>query len=150
MAPASAALLATALALSACKSAAPGNALAAIEIHGNTPGQISAVATEVFREAGYAVRRSGPNSLVGEKKAGAWSDLSYGNWTGNPVWVRLRTSISPVSERVFRLECKAWLVRDRGDTTEEEIELSKFRSGPYQKLLEDVAKRLGDTGDTGR
>lgn len=144
-APAQAAVLLAAAALvlaGGCQSTHP-DAFAAVLIQGNTPGQISAVAAGVFREGGYVVKRAGMNSLVCEKKGSTMNDISYGNWTGNPVWVRVRTSISPVSEGVFQLECKAWLLRDRGETTEEEIKISSYRSGPYQKLLEEVARRLG-------
>ena len=73
-------------------------------------------------------------------------NAAYGNWTGSPPWIRVKVAINPVSEGAFMLQCKAALVRDRGQAAfEEEIKIRNFQAGPYQKLLDEVAARLGGT-----
>jgi hypothetical protein len=119
---------------------------ASVEIQGNTPGQIGEMAAEVFQDNGYLVASANPAELIFEKKASGWNNFAYGNWT-EPVWVRVTAAVVPVSEMTFRLQCHAVLLRDRGDTTEEQIKISSLRSHTYQKLLNEVATRLSDQSD---
>jgi len=119
-----------------------------VEIQGGTPGQIGEMAAEVFQDNGYLVASAKPSELIFEKKASGWNNFAYGNWT-EPVWVRVTADIVPVSETTFRLQCHAVLLRDRGDTTEEQIKISNLRSHPYQKLLNEVGTRLSDQADFG-
>jgi hypothetical protein len=128
-----------------CKSAGKPAAgcFASVEINGNTPGQISRVAVEVFRENGYLAAHSGPPEMVFEKRGSTMNNLAYGNWMGGePVWVRVKVSIVRTGEMANRLQCTASLLRDRNGLMEEEIKVSRLRSGPYQKLLEEVRRRL--------
>jgi hypothetical protein len=121
------------------KSAAGG--FAWVVIHGNTPGQINDVAREVFREHGYQSAPTRSDDLVFEIKGSRLDEVAYGSWMGEtPVWLRVKTAIVPVGEAVFRLECKAYRVEDKGASTEEETKL--WRRHPYQKLLDQVALRL--------
>jgi len=70
-------------------------------------------------------------------------ECAYGNWTGVPVWVRVRAEIVPISEAGFRLQCNAWMVRDHGVAAfEEEIKLNNFQGRPWQKLLDEVGRKL--------
>jgi hypothetical protein len=134
---------------SGCRSTKPDDArFASVEIKGNTPGQISEIAVEVFQDNGYLVASAKPAELIFEKKASGWNNFAYGNWT-EPVWVRVTAAIVPVSDITFRLQCHAALLRDRGDLTEEEIKVSNLRSHPYQKLLNEVANRLSDQAEFG-
>jgi hypothetical protein len=130
--------------LAGCHTAEPpgGSYFASVEIRGNTPGQISEAAAEVFQAEGYEVATGGPTHMVFERKASGMNNFAYGNWLDTAVWERVKASVVPVSEATFRLQCQAYLLRDRGGTTEEEIKLSGMRSGTYQKLLDKVAKRL--------
>lgn len=124
------------------KSAEPAR-FAAAEIKGNTPGQIDEVAREVFEAHGYKTLRDKLTSFEAEKKGTAMNNLAYGGWMGDtPIWVRVKVSIVPVAEATFRLQGRAFLVRDKGGPTEEELPVSRLHSGAYQKLLEEVAARL--------
>jgi hypothetical protein len=128
-----------------CRSTDQGTpaSLASVVISGNTPGQIRDAAIEVFRENGYQVARTDPASLVFEKQGSGMSNFAYGNWLGDSrIWIRVKTAIRPAGEMSFRLQCNAYMVRDRGAATEEEIALSKVHRGKYKKLLEEVAKRF--------
>jgi hypothetical protein len=116
---------------------------ASVEIRGNTPGQIRDVAIAVFKENGYKVSQVKPETMVFEKEGTKWNNFAYGDWGGDAtVWIRVKTSIVPVAEGISRLQCHAYMIRDRGGATEEEIELSSFGSHPYQKLMDEVAGRF--------
>jgi hypothetical protein len=139
------AILLCALITSGCRSTGKHSAggFASVVIQGNTPGQIRAAAVEVFSEHGYKMMDARSPNPVFEKQASRIDNAAWGNWTGSGVWIRVRVFILPVAEATFRLECKAVLVRDRGQSAfEEEIKLRNFQAGPYQKLLDEVAARL--------
>lgn len=116
---------------------------ASVVISGNTPGQIRDAVVEIFRENGYKAAQTDPAGLIFEKEGSRMNNFAYGSWLGGtPVWFRVKAAIVPVGEMTFRLHCKAYMVQDKGGATEEEVELSRYRSGPYQKLLNEVAKHL--------
>jgi hypothetical protein len=116
---------------------------AAVTITGNTPGQILDATTEVFQANGYKASATAPGKLLFEKQAGGMSNFAYGSWLSDDrVWIRVKILVLPAGEMKFRLQCSAFMVRDRGGSTEEEIALSRLRRGSYQKLLDEVALRL--------
>jgi hypothetical protein len=126
---------------SAGKPASTG--FASVLISGNTPGQIRDAASAVFRENGYRVAQADAGGLIFEKKASRMDNFAYGSWLGDtPVWIRVKASVVPAGEMSFRLQCAAYMVHDMGSATEEEVALSHLHRGPYQKLMDDVAKRF--------
>jgi hypothetical protein len=129
-----------------CRSTAkpPAARFASVEIQGNTPGQIHDIAVEVFQGSGYRVANTDLDVMIFEKRATRWSDFAYGDWGGDaPVWLRVRACIVPVSEARLRLQCQAYMIRDHGGSTEEEI--ACFRKRPFQKLMNEVSERLRGT-----
>jgi hypothetical protein len=138
-------LLALGLLSTACQSTdKPASAsFASVVITGNTPGQIGDTASDVFREDGYKVAQRDPNHLVFEKEGTRMDNFAYGSWMGDtPVWIRVKGSVVPAGEMTFRLQCTAYMVRDIWSSTEEEVALGGLHRGPYQKLLDEVARRL--------
>ena len=129
-----------------CRSTAKPAAarFASVEIQGNTPGQIHDIAVEVFQKSGYRVANADLDTMIFEKRATKWSDFAYGDWGGDaPVWLRVKACIVPVSEARLRLQCRAYMIRDHGGLTEEEI--ACFRKRPFQKLMNEVSERLRGT-----
>ena len=131
---------------SGCRSAGAHSAggFASVVISGNTPGQIRDAAVEVFARDGYiATQKDDPGNLVFEKEGSKMSNFAYGNWMGDtPIWMRVKAAIVPAGEMRSRLQCHAFLVRDRGSAAEEELPVSRLHRGQYQKLLEEVAQRF--------
>jgi hypothetical protein len=137
-------LIASLLLLSACRSTDQNGPtpLASVLISGNTPGQIRDAAGEVFLANGYKVRESPDGTMIFDKPGGSMSNFAYGSWGGDPVWIRVKASVLPAGEMKNKLQCAAFVVKDRNGSTEEEITLSHIHSGPYQKLLDQVAARF--------
>lgn len=138
-------LIASLLLLSACRSTEHSGPkpLASVLISGNTPGQIRDAATDVFRANGFKVSESANGTLLCEKPGGSMNNFAYGSWlTDDPVWIRVKASVVPAGELNNRLQCFAFVVRDRNGATEEEISLSHLHHGRYQKLLDEVAARF--------
>jgi hypothetical protein len=137
-------LLAISFALG-CKSADQpvSSGIAWHDFHGNTPGQVCAVAKKVFVEHGYQLADQAYGRLVLEKEASKWINISYGNWIGDePVWVRVKLSTFTSGPETIRLGCQVYFVRDRGRSTEEEVAATRFQKGQYEKLIEETAHRL--------
>jgi hypothetical protein len=125
----------------------PASSFASTTISGNTPGQIRDAALLVFREDGYRAAQLDPGALIFEKEGTRMNEIAYGNWLGDiPVWVRVKASVVPYGEMTYRLQCQAFMVRDRGTGAEEEVALGGLHRGPYQKLLDKVAQRLAQGG----
>src|SRR5262249_26426578 len=100
---------------------------------------------------GFTVARTGLSNVVFEKEGSKLDNLAYRDWISGPqIWIRVKASIVPVSEAFFRLECQAYAVQDKGQSIfEEEIKMSNFSGRRYQKLLDEVVRRLGGKKKSG-
>src|SRR5512133_2948090 len=107
-------------------------ALASVTFKGNTPGQISYAVDRAFAAHGYSVAHTGPYTMLFERKGSTGSNILYGNWTGDtPVWIRVKAQLVPLEPEVFRIDCTAYRVRDRGKTLEEEIPFGAMNRGHF-------------------
>jgi len=115
---------------------------ASVELHGHPIEQVRDVTAQVFHDHGYKVTQKGWTSLVFEKEGSTMNNLAYGNWMGSGIGLRVKATIHDLSPGECRLECEAFLVRNRDEPVEDEIKVSKLHRRPYQKLLDEVARRL--------
>jgi hypothetical protein len=116
--------------------------LASVILHGKTVSQIRITTIDVFQKEAYELRSAEGNELVLEKRGSTMSSVLYGDWSGG-VWTRVKLRIRDYGPDARLLECNAYRVRGRGDAVfEEEQKLSSMKSGPYQKLLDEVKQRL--------
>jgi hypothetical protein len=131
-------------AISGCRSDMPVSAgFASVIITGKTADQIEQTSVKVFGDSGYQMHRSG-DDLIFEREGTQRDQVNYGSYLANkPVLERVRAQIVPLADGKFRLQCTAYIVRNPGEPAlEEELKLPNYRSGPYQKILDDVASRL--------
>ncbi|MGA1236704.1 MAG: hypothetical protein ACO34E_07555 [Limisphaerales bacterium] len=98
----------------------------------------------VFSEAGYEDASFSAEWRY-ERKTSTMQQLAHGGWFDEGgVRERVRLKLIPLSEGVYRLESQAMMVRNAGEGLfEEEVKMTRLKSRPYQKLLNEVAKRLG-------
>ena len=119
---------------------------ASVTINGKSSVQIRDATLAVFRENGY--RASGSEQgLIFEKEGSKANAISreglVGAHEGAVTIIRVRVELVDLDVAVKRLQCQASMVSGAGDAFyENESRLANFRSGPYQKLLDEVAKRL--------
>ena len=119
------------------------SSFASVIIKGHSVSEVRNAAGEVFQADGYTVMVRG-NEMKFEKEGSRMKQLAYeGLAGGGPVNIRVLARIVPLSEGSIRLECNAYIVKSPGDPTfEEVIKLQNVRGGPYQDLLDKVAKKL--------
>ena len=134
-----------ALTLSGCRSLdQPVSAsFASVAIANRSVDEIRTATTAVFAEAGYQNFSLSGDTLVFEKEGTRKNQIAHGGWIqDSPVRERVRAEIVFFNDSTHRLQCRAYMVLDAGSRIEEEKRLADFRSGPYQKLLNQVAARL--------
>ena len=142
-------VLLLALAGTGCRSlSGPGSAsFASVNIANSSPQEIAAATAQVFGADGYRGGANASGGMVFEKEASRATTISreglvgahYGAQTIN----RVRVEIVPLSGGNYRLQCKAFVVTGGGDAFfQDEVPLANIRSGPYQSLLDKVAKQL--------
>jgi hypothetical protein len=126
----------------------PGSAsFASVVIAGRSTTEIQDATAAVFRANGYAGHNNGSGQMVFEKEGTRANNLAYngivGTHYGAQTIVRVKTDLLDLGGGSQRLQCQAYMVRNAGDSFfEEEQRLANVRRGPYQTLLDEVAKRL--------
>ena len=141
--------LVLALAVTGCRSVGgPASAsFASVTIPNRSAGEIATATAQVFGADGYRGGMSGASKMVFDKGASRATTLSRGGLVdthyGAQTINRVKVEIAAVGETGYRLECKAFVVRNAGDAIlQEEVPLANFRSLPYQSLLNKVKKEL--------
>jgi hypothetical protein len=127
-----------------CQSPPSGaeGSIAWVTVTNHTPAEITDVAKNVFVRNGFKPAGGTQNQLTFERPGSTWDDLEQGGW-GEGVTVQVEVTVTAQSDSAWLLHCKAWLVRNPGDRIlEDKHELTRMRSGRYQKLLEDAKKEL--------
>jgi hypothetical protein len=115
---------------------------AAVQVEGPARSEIQQVVEQVFLENQYEVVHAGPE-FVFDKKAGTMKTLAYGSLSGKGVYSRVKVTVKNNGVGGYVIGCNAYVVRDRGDPTfEDEQKLVRLSGGDYQKMLEEVKKRL--------
>lgn len=137
------------LGLTGCKGLVQSgsSSFASVTIKHRSSDEIQGVAAQVFRENGYSARVPDAGKIYFEKEGSRANSLAYngvvGTHYGAQTLVRVKAEIVELDSGGHRLQCQAYMVRNPGDSFfEDETRLSNLRSGPYQNLLEEIAKRL--------
>ena len=136
-----------ALLATSCRTGPSSASFASVVIPGKTPDEICKTAAVVFQQDGYQVAQLTPSSMVFQKEASRGQSIAYGGVVdthyGALTLVRVRAQLVDLGAGSHRLQCQASMVRDAGDSFfEDESRLINLRSGPYQRLLNKVAKSL--------
>jgi hypothetical protein len=130
-----------------CQSGPASASFASVTIPGKTPEEICNAAAAVFQEGGYQVMSLNPSGMVFQKEASRRKSMAYNGIVntqyGAVTLERVKAELVDIGAGSHRLQCQASIVRGAGDAFfEDESRLSNLRSGPYQSLLNKVAKRL--------
>jgi hypothetical protein len=130
-----------------CKSPGPkkpsSRSMTSIALEGPTTEEIRQASLDVFKEDLWKPVYAGPNNLVFEKRGSWFNDLSYGDWGGADVWIRVKLGIKPYGVQSHLLECDAYMVREHDNAFfEEEQKVLWFKKGPYKKMLARIQAKL--------
>jgi len=128
-----------------CRSAKePGSmSHASVQIKGQPISEIRQTTEAVFSESGYALTLNGSGQMVFERLGSRRDALKWGGWTGEGVVMRVKVRITEMPQGACLLQADAYAVQNSDDPffrTESRNILLNRR--PYQKLLDDVKRRL--------
>jgi hypothetical protein len=120
---------------------------AAVVISNQSVAAIQQAAVSVFQENGYTALTLDDGSTGFQREATEREQRQYagivGAHEGDKVVMRVRIKIEPKNPGAYWLSCKAYAVLNPGQGIfETTTALFGFQSGPYQKLLNQVAARL--------
>jgi hypothetical protein len=138
-------LIALGAGLAGCSSLAkPGSgAFASVQIPGHTRDQVRGAVVLEFEQDGYTAVEVKREEMVFEKEGTRWDQMAYGSWLEKNVWLRVTVSVVPLGDAAWWVQCQAFMVRGKGNPTQEEpVPLRKKQNKPYQAVLDKVAARL--------
>lgn len=137
--------LVAALVAGGCRASMPASAsFASVVISNRSVDEIRAATIAVFAAQGYQALLGGGDELVLEREGSRGEEIAHGAWVGEAgVINRVRAAIVELAPGQYRLQCRAYVVRNADDPVlEDAIRLGNARSRPYQKALNEVAARL--------
>ena len=134
-----------AVSLVGCQSAKqPGSmSHASVQVQGHPLEDIRQTTTLVFREAGYSLAAASPEEMVFDRPGSRRDAAKWGGWAGEGVTMRVKVRLSRMLDGAQLLEADAFAVQNSDDEffrTESRNILLNRR--PYQKLLDEVARRM--------
>ena len=116
---------------------------ASARIQGRSLAEIQQTATAVFREKGYALAAATPGQLVFQRPGSLWDVAKWGGWMGGGVTMRVKVRLSEMPDGAHLLQADAYAVQDSDDPFFQiESRNMLLNRAPYQKLLDEVARRL--------
>jgi hypothetical protein len=136
------------LTVAGCGATKPsGASFASVTIKGRSSNEIAQVTAQVFQEDGYRGGSMKGHPMVFQKEGSRMTDVAYqgvaDTYYGAQTVVRVKVDIVSLGGDSHRLQCQAYVVRNANDSFfQEEQRLANVRSGPYQSLLNKVAKQL--------
>jgi hypothetical protein len=134
-------LLAVVACLTGCQTTdqADSGDMASVEISSHTETEIRQATAATFLANGYQQA----DGQTFEKQGTRWDTAAYGGWSANPVWIKVKTSITSTETGRYVLGCNAYMVVDRNQAAmEEEEKLSYSHRSECKKILDQVKARL--------
>jgi hypothetical protein len=131
-----------------CQSAKqPGSmSHASVQVKGHTLEDIRQTTTTVFREAGYSLAAASQEEMVFDRPGSRQDAIKWGGWSAAGVTMRVKVGVSRMTDGSELLEAEVYAVQNSDDeffrTERRNIVLNRR---PYQKLLDEVARRLKGT-----
>ena len=141
-------LLGSTLSLTGCTTSdLPASAsFASVTITGVSAEKINAATIAVLTENGYDEPIIEPDKMIFEKEGTRSDVLAHDGLramqNGEIALKRLTTELVELSHGSYRLQCQAFIISNLNGNREKEHRLYNHKSEPYQKMLDDVARRL--------
>jgi hypothetical protein len=131
--------------LAGCQSSQPssGYSQGLLTIKGHTDAQIRQVTKAVFAEDGYAFVSEGGEGFVFQRPGTRGDALKYGGWYSEGVVLRAKVRMTEMGVDSYVLKLDMFVVRNAGDgLNESESPLMTLNKAPYNRLMEEIGKRL--------
>jgi hypothetical protein len=134
-----------AVSLAGCQTAKQPGSMnhASVRVKGHSLEDIRQTTTAVFRDAGYSLVATSPVEMVFDRPGSRRDATKWGGWSAAGVTMRVKVGLSKMTDGSELLEAEVYAVQNSDDEffrTENRNILLNRR--PYQKLLDEVARRM--------
>ncbi|HEY5346132.1 MAG TPA: hypothetical protein VIK62_07290 [Verrucomicrobiae bacterium] len=137
-----------ALAICGCQtySGPPEKNLALVTINNRSLAVVQAAVTNVFCAHGFTGNRTGDNGFNFTRPAGSLDKMIYGSVVfTDTVTRKVTVTTQTAADGSIAVSCRAWLDAGEEDPVfEGDHQLTPLRKGPYEKLLKEVQRQLGE------
>lgn len=114
-----------------------------MQINGKSLQEVQKVTQAVFAEDGYATRLAQPNLMVFDRLGSRRDALKWGGVLTGGVTMRVKVQFNQLNQTATLLQADAYAVQNAGDSFfESDSRNLILNRRPYQKLLDQVQKRL--------
>ncbi len=139
-------LLLVFLLVTGCKSAHEpgGSSHASVQIKGKSLAEIQQTTVAVFQDDAYRLTASRPDVFIFDRPGSRSDTVKWGGLlAGETVVMRVKVAFRELGPQTWLLQADAYAVRNAGDPFfEDPTRTLILNRSPYQKLLDEVAKRL--------
>ena len=124
----------------------PGKNVASVTINNRSLTTVQSAVTNVFCTHGFTGTQTGDNSFNFTRKGGSMDKMIYGSYVfTDTVTRKVSVTTQPAADGSITVTCQAWM--DEGEDNpvfDGDHQLTPLRKGPYQSLLNEVKKQLGE------
>lgn len=99
----------------------------------------------VFITHGFTGGPISPGQFIFRRPGNAMDQIAYGSYVvKQAVTVKTQVTIQTMAPDSILIGCNSWLVKSENDPTfEESYPVRAMRKGPYEELLKEIQKQLG-------
>lgn len=126
------------------KSSAP-DYLTSVTITNRPMLDVTNTTMTVFITHGFTGGPTAPGQFIFRRPGSAMDQVAYGSYVvKQAVIVKTQVTVQQMTPNSILIGCNAWLVKSENDPVlEESFPVRAMRKGPYEELLQEIQKQLG-------
>jgi hypothetical protein len=126
------------------KNSAP-DYLTSVTITNRPMAEVNNATVTVFTTHGFTGGPVGSGQFIFRRPGNAMDQVAYGSYVvQQAVTVRTQVTVQQMTPDSILIGCNSWLVKSENDPTfEESYPVRAMRKGPYEDLLKEIQKQLG-------
>ena len=126
------------------KSTGPGY-LTSVTITNRPMADVNNATVTVFTTHGFTGGPIGSGQFIFRRPGSAMDQAAYGSYVvQQAVTVKTQVTVQQMTPDSILIGCNSWLVKSENDPTfEESFPVRSMRKGPYEELLKEIQKQLG-------
>jgi hypothetical protein len=107
--------------------------------------EVTNATVRVFTTHGFTGGPIQPGQFIFRRPGNAMDQIAYGSYVvQQAVTVKTQVTVQQMTPDSILIGCNSWLVKSENDPTfEESYPVRAMRRGPYEDLLKEIQKQLG-------
>jgi hypothetical protein len=119
--------------------------LTSVTITNRPMADVNNATVTVFTTHGFIGGQIGSDQFIFRRPGNAMDEVAYGSYVvKQAVTVKTQVTVQQMTPDSILIGCNSWLVKSENDPTfEESYPVRSMRKGPYEELLREIQKQLG-------